>query len=120
MQRRWWVAMAGGVAVAAFFAFAPEDRVNAAQESLRWVTSRPSQGCLDWVRERLNDPESARLVAWEHGILTYKAKNRYGAYVTATQKCNPAHWRLFGDELARLQARANWAVEDGRARQTSP
>lgn len=85
------------IAVAAFFMFAPEDRINYAKETWRRIQKDDAQLCLDVARKELKDPESARLISLEKitfkedksragtYLLKYKAKNSYGAYVTGEE-----------------------------------
>lgn len=59
------------------------------------IEARGRAACLTWWRQSLNDPDSAKLVEADgafndgvyYGRITGRAKNGFGAYITATWDC---------------------------------
>jgi hypothetical protein len=75
----------------AFFAFAPESRINAASSSVKRMFGHNGQICLDAWAENLRDPKSAVLVGSEardgRMYITYRAQNGFGTYVQNRESC---------------------------------
>lgn len=90
----------GGAVVAAFavIVLMPEERVSMVKEIVYRVTQPSAMACLDYVRKRMHDPDSARFIdaAPLEGVgseikgaitIAYKAKNGYGAYRQGRSNC---------------------------------
>lgn len=85
-----WSAIAT-TAVAALYLVMPQEKLDQAHESWLRLTHDSGQACLDYERQQLKDPDSARLLSAfsKDGTTTikYKAKNSYGAYGTSDVQC---------------------------------
>lgn len=79
------------VAIVAVYFLMPQERLDGIADALRRAKGDPAQGCLDFERGNLKDPESARLLTSSTAdgsvTITYKAKNSYGAYGQTTSVC---------------------------------
>lgn len=77
--------------VVLFFAFAPDSRVGTVKTYLHRLTGSTGQACLDLYADNLNDPASAQLIDSfkysERIYVTYKSKNKYGAYEKGRLDC---------------------------------
>lgn len=77
--------------IAAFYAFAPEERISSANSVFRRLLNDPGQTCFDYIANELNDPKSAYFVTSNHTHgkvqITYRAKNMVGAYISGSFTC---------------------------------
>lgn len=88
------IAFLGGVFVLVFF-LAPEERLEAINKALRYVTAPKVNECLDVWQDRFVDPDSIMYLssyerhegAWHSLNIKYKAKNSYGAWVSNYLTC---------------------------------
>ncbi|MCH8263226.1 MAG: hypothetical protein IIA77_09345 [Proteobacteria bacterium] len=87
--------------IAAFYAFAPEDRISDVNSALRRMVNDPGQTCFDYVATELNDPRSAYLLNSSHVNnrveITYRAKNLLGAYISEKFTCRLSADGSIGD-----------------------
>ena len=73
----------------------PQERADAIATSFKRSTGDVGILCLDYIRGKLKDPESAKLLdttvtkqAVDQKVtIRYKAKNSYGAYTTSEESC---------------------------------
>lgn len=87
-----WVAVLA-IAVVAVFLLMPQEKLDGMKESWLRVKNDPGQACLDFERRGLKDPDSARLLSTSEGersvvMITYKAKNSYGAFDKSEAACS--------------------------------
>jgi len=79
------------VLVAAFFMFAPEDRVHSVTVKWKRLTGDAGQQCFDTLSQDLKDPTSAQIVSSavrdNRVFVTYRAVNSFGAYVQGSIDC---------------------------------
>lgn len=77
--------------VAAFFMFAPQERVEVVKAKWRSITGEPGQACFEYWAESLKDPTSAvivrSVVLGDRVVTHYRAKNSYGAFVSGEFDC---------------------------------
>jgi hypothetical protein len=83
-----------------------EERAHnaAAREKTAKLEALGRAACLTWWRRALHDPDSAKLVEADgvfgddtyHGWITGRAKNGFGAYITATWDC---HLRIANETI---------------------
>lgn len=85
-----WAAIASATAAVVYLVM-PQGKLDQARESWLRLTHDSGEACLDFERQRLKDPDSARLLSAfsKDGATTirYKAMNSYGAYVTSEVQC---------------------------------
>lgn len=73
----------------------PQERADAISTSFKRSTGDVGILCLDHIRGKLKDPESAKLLDTtvtkqsvdQKVTIRYKAKNSYGAYTTSEESC---------------------------------
>lgn len=71
----------------------PAERAEGVHETFMRLTDSDAVGCLDYERQSLKDPDSARIISVASGSksdeikIRYKAKNGYGAYGTTEVFC---------------------------------
>ena len=73
----------------------PQERADAIATSFKRSTGDVGILCLDHIRRKLKDPESAKLLDTtvtkqsvdQKVTIRYKAKNSYGAYTTSEESC---------------------------------
>jgi hypothetical protein len=89
----------------------PQEKIDRARESWLRVAHDSGQACLDYERQQLKDPDSARLLSAfsKDGTTTikYKARNSYGAYGTSDVQCvvNGGYVNISQTEMIRHTAR---------------
>lgn len=78
------------------FLLIPEERLDKISNYIKRSTGDMGTICLDYFRKNLKDPDSAKLIdsaIVKNGpslldvVISYKAKNSYGAYVNSEAKC---------------------------------
>src|SRR5262245_34150926 len=80
-------------AIAVVLLVMPTDRLYRLQELGQRMTNGDAVACLDYERESLKDPGSARLLSSSPGKderyirIRYKARNGYGAYGSSEAVC---------------------------------
>lgn len=80
----------------------PQERADAIATSFKRSTGDVGILCLDYIRGKLKDPESAKLLdttvtkqAVDQKVtIRYKAKNSYGAYTTSEESCVFANGKI--------------------------
>lgn len=77
------------------FLLIPQERADAISTYIKRSRGDLGMVCLDYYRNNLKDPESAKLInttftdstELQEISIKYKAKNSYGAYITSEEKC---------------------------------
>lgn len=102
---------ASGVAVAlatacALYLVTTQEKIDRIGESWLRITNDRGQACLDFERQQLKDPDSARLLVAttkdSETTIKYKAKNGYGAYGQAEAVCSFSQGK-FSEELTGIE-----------------
>ncbi len=77
--------------IAAFFMFAPEDRVNSVKLAFSRMTQNKGQLCLDAFSRELRSPTSAKLMDYNvinnKVYINYTAKNSFGTELKGRTSC---------------------------------
>lgn len=83
-----------GAVIGAVVVFLPQEKMDWVQDKWAALRNSPEHACLEYIRPRLKDPQSGRLVSGKLTTgkpqvveITYRATNSYGASVTEDTKC---------------------------------